>query len=139
MIGVTWRYKTQMDRFPKKACSFCGNMGHFPYQCYKNPKNSFKNNGIKKNGKYAKQWITTRQTWIKNNPPDVDGYWICYLQIHEWCPIGLTERTLTLDHIVSRSHAPSLRFSADNLRPACIYCNNLKGSRSLEQVKADMV
>lgn len=125
-----------LERYPKKPCKYCGSRGHFPYMCIKNPKNS-KNRytNLKQNGKYAKQWALTRQTWIRNNPPDKHGYWYCYLQIHEWCPVKLTEKTLTLDHVVSRSRAPSLRFSADNLKPACIYCNNMKGSKSLDQVK----
>lgn len=125
-----------MDRYPKKPCKFCGQMGHFPYQCFKNPRKLIKHNGIKRYGKYAKQWTITRKTWIKNNPPPIDGkYWQCYLGIHPWCRSLLTEKTLTLDHVVSRSHDPSKRFAADNLRPACIYCNNMKGSQSLEQVR----
>lgn len=122
-----------LDRFPKKPCKYCGGMGHFSYTCFKNPKKNIKRTGIKKNGKYAKQWTITRQTWIRNNPMPTGG-WTCYLQIHEWCPVRLDLTTLTLDHVVSRSHDPSKRFSADNLRPACIYCNGMKGSRSLEQV-----
>ena len=126
-----------IDRFPKKPCKFCGGMGHFSYMCRDNPKNSWSNRSIKQNGKYAKQWMVTRATWIDRNPPPIEGkYWICYLQIHEWCPVKLTEKTLTLDHIVSRSRDPSLRFAADNLKPACGYCNNEKGSRSLEEVMA---
>lgn len=124
-----------IDRFPKKACKFCGGMGHFAYMCRKNPKNSFKRSGIKQNGKYAKQWIVTRETWIRNNPPDKYGFWYCYLNIHEWCPRKLTLETLTLDHIVSRSRDPSLRFDQTNLQPACRYCNDKKGSKSLDQVK----
>lgn len=129
-----------IDRFPKKPCKFCGGRGHFPYACWSNPKNKIKRNGIKKYGKYAKQWSLTRETWIKKNPPTTEGrYWECYLRIHPWCPVRLTLETLTIDHIVSRSHDPSKRFSADNLRPACKWCNNQKGSRSLEQVRENDV
>lgn len=129
-----------MDRLPNKACKYCGSMYHYPYKCFKNPKNSIKNNGIKKNGKYAKQWIITRKAWIRNNPPPIDGkYWRCYLGIHPWCRGLLTKKTITLDHVISRSHDPHKRFAASNLRPACIYCNNLKGSRSLEQVRKSML
>lgn len=125
-----------IDRFPKKPCKYCGSTKHFSYMCFKSPKNIKRKNGIKKDGKYAKQWTVTRATWIRNNPPTIAGkYWECYLKIHEWCPGRLTARTLTLDHVISRSHAPGLRFDASNLRPACIYCNGMKGSKSLEQVK----
>ena len=128
-----------IDRFPKKPCKFCGGMGHFSYMCKKNPKNSFSNRSIKQNGKYAKQWALTRETWIRNNPPDKEGFWYCYLRIHEWCPYRLTIKNLTLDHVIPRSNTPSLRFSQDNLQPACIYCNKKKGSQSLDQVKPSVV
>lgn len=129
-----------IDRFPKKPCKFCTQTGHFPYQCPANPKVilkrkvGLKRTPIKKIGKHTKQWFITRATWIRQNPPDGNGNWYCYLQIHEWCPVRLTLETLTLDHVVSRSHDPKLRFNQDNLKPACKYCNSEKGSRSLEAV-----
>lgn len=129
-----------IDRFPKKPCKFCKQTTHFSYRCYANPKVAMrrkygmKRTPIKKMGKHAKQWFITRATWIRKNPPDRDGYWYCYLQIHEWCPVKLTISTLTLDHVVSRSSDPKLRYNQDNLRPACTYCNDAKGSRSLEAV-----
>lgn len=127
-----------MDRTPKKPCKHCGLMGHFSYACYQNPKRklkALKRSPINKVGKNTKQWFVTRATWIKKNQPDENGYWYCYLQIHEWCPVKLTIHTLTLDHVVSRSRDPKQRFSQDNLRPACKYCNAEKGSRSLETVR----
>lgn len=144
-----------LDRFPKKPCNFCGGTGHFSYACYKNPKVQARRNGLKKNGKYAKQWMVTRSTWIDRNPPPIRGmYWECYLKIHPWCPRLLYDPNnkpdedelrrsralpVTLDHVVSRSRDPSKRFNRDNLQPACIYCNEMKGSRSLDQVKGDSV
>jgi len=125
-----------MDRRPKKACKICHAMGHYPYQCFKKPKKALKQVPIKKIGKTTKQWFITRATWFRKNPPPVDGiYWICYLNIHPWCPVRLDADSVTLDHVVSRSRAPGLRFNLDNIKPACIYCNNMKGSKSLEQVK----
>lgn len=130
-----------LDTFPKKPCKFCNQMGHFPYQCRVNPKVMLKRKvgkkrtPLKRIGKHTKQWYITRATWIKNNPADDEGYWDCYLQIHPWCPKRLTIDTLTLDHVVARSRDPSKRFSADNLRPACTYCNEMKGSRSLDELK----
>lgn len=125
-----------MDRYPKKPCKHCGLTGHYPYQCFTNPKKALKRTPIKKVGKQTKQWYITRATWIKKHPPTVEGkYWICYLQIHPWCPKRIDIAHLTLDHVVSRSHDPKLRFNQSNLKPACIYCNGEKGSRSLDQVK----
>lgn len=129
-----------LDRYPKKPCKYCGKLGHYPYQCFKNPKKNIKQNGLKQNGKYAKQWTKTRDTWIRQNPPPIDGrYWECYLRIHEWCPVRLDIKTLTVDHVVARTRDPSLRFDQSNLRPACWYCNDKKGSKSLEQVRDSML
>lgn len=138
---------TGIDRFPKKRCKFCQDPkpNHFPYACPVNPKVALKRKvglkrtPIKKIGKQTKQWFITRGTWIRKNPPDANGYWYCYLRIHPWCPYRLTLETLTLDHVISRSSDPSKRFTADNLRPACKWCNNEKGSQKLDRVKAKPV
>lgn len=128
-----------MDRTPKKPCKHCGRMGHYSYACYQNPKRALKalkRSPINKIGKNTKQWFITRATWIKKNAPPIEGkYWICYLQIHPWCPVRISVENLTLDHVVSRSSDPSLRFNQDNLKPACKYCNEMKGSQKLERVK----
>jgi len=132
-----------MDRTPKKPCKHCGLMGHFSYSCYQNPKRTLKQlkrSPINKVGKQTKQWLVTRASWIRHNPPPIEGkYWMCYLGIHPWCPGRIDVAHLTLDHVVSRSRDPSKRFTADNLKPACIYCNGEKGSKSLDQVKPQPV
>lgn len=132
-----------MDRTPKKPCKHCGRMGHYAYACYQNPKRALKQlkrSPINKVGKNTKQWLITRATWIRKNPPTIEGkYWLCYLRIHPWCPVRIDIEHLTLDHVVSRSRDPSKRFTADNLKPACIYCNQMKGSRDIGQVKPPVV
>lgn len=156
-----------LDNFPKKPCKHCGKMGHWSYDCRYNPKKVLKQEAqrlkqrqpiarstkplkrsvtplkrspIAKQGKHAKQWLVTRATWLRKNPAPIRGqYWECYLQIHEWCPKLIDISQLTLDHVVSRSRDPSLRYTLSNLRPACYYCNDLKGSRSLDEVKPSAV
>lgn len=136
-----------IDRFPKKPCRFCNTPkpNHYPYKCPANPKAALKRRvglkrtPLKKVGKQTKQWIITRATWIRRNPPDDHGYWYCYLRIHPWCPVKLTVETITLDHVVSRTRDPSQLFTQNNLKPACGFCNNMKGSKNLEQVKPDSV
>lgn len=136
-----------MDRFPKKTCKYCkkAKPDHFPYTCRMNPKviarqkAGMKRTPIKKIGKYAQLWIDTRAEWIALNPPPIEGkYWECYLHIHEWCPLRIDIEHLTLDHVVPRSNDPAKRYDHDNLRPACEYCNGMKGSRSLDQLVKDL-
>lgn len=128
-----------MDRTPKKPCKHCRLMGHFSYVCFYNPKRTLKKlkrSPIKTVGKTTKQWLVTRAGWIRHNPPPIEGeYWQCYLRISNRCPVRINLTQLTLDHVVSRSRDPKLRFDLSNLKPACWWCNRQKGSRSLDQVK----
>lgn len=137
-----------IDTYPKKRCKFCGDPkpNHFPYTCQKNPKviarrtAGMKRTPIKKVGKRTQQWFDARTEWIKNNPAPIEGkYWLCYLRIHPWCPVRIDLKHLTLDHVISRSNDPKLRLDQSNLRPACEYCNNMKGSQSLDKVKPTAV
>lgn len=118
--------------FPTKPCRYCGSRGHWPYACYQNPNRK----AVRHVGKYTKRWFQTRKQWIKENPPDEHGFWKCYLMIAPNCQRYLTEDSLTLDHVKSRSRHPELRFEKENLQPACKPCNKLKGSRDLEMVKS---
>ena len=116
-----------LSRFPTKPCRYCGSRGHYPYQCFKNPK---RKETLKPVGKTTKQWLVTRATWIRNNPPNQDPYphYVCYL-----CGAWLALNELTLDHRKSRSRHPELRYSADNLSPACYTCNQNKGSKDYDE------
>lgn len=145
-----------IDRFPKKPCKFCHDPKpkHFPYQCQANPKvalkyrQGLKRTPLKKIGKTTKQWLITRATWIRRNPPDANGYWYCYLRIHPWCTpkltidpekVGYGVGMLTLDHVIARTKDHSKKFDQDNLKPACGYCNDMKGSKPLDEVKPGAV
>lgn len=87
---------------------------------------------INHRGKKTHQWLDEdRPKWIKNHPPSHEGYWQCYLMIHPRCPIFINEGRLTLDHVKPRGTHPHKRRSQQNLKPACRYCNGLKGSMSL--------
>ncbi len=121
-----------MQNTPNKPCKHCSEVDptHWPYQCFKNPK---QRKTPKTMGKYTKQWIITRKTWIRNNPPDDRGYYKCYLNISPFCPSWMLQREMTLDHVIARSRDASKRYAADNLRPACYPCNTLKGSQSVDK------
>lgn len=81
---------------------------------------------IKRIGKVTAAWLDERLAWIENNPPSHEGYWECYLQIAPLCPKFIDIDQLTLDHVVARS-----KHQATELRPACAYCNGMKGSKKL--------
>lgn len=140
MEVINRRALVSLDQTPKKPCKYCRRMGHYGYQCFLNPKKALKRSPLKKIGKQTKQWFVTRASWIRRNPPPIDGkYWECYLRIHPWCPVRIDLRHLTLDHVVSRTRDPKKRFSQANLKPACLPCNKMKGSRSLDQLKTKPV
>lgn len=126
-----------MDAFPKKPCKFCGGMNHFPYLCRLNPKVKERaKRGISLNEKTKKAWLDTRQAWIRKNPPTLQGrHWPCYLKISPQCLKKVDEKSITLDHVVSRSRDPSRRHDLTNLRPSCWYCNVMKGSSSIESLE----
>lgn len=78
--------------------------------------------------KHQKLWKKCREDWVKLNPPNHEGYYVCYL-CHKW----VHETELTLDHIIPRSRAPHLRYVHENLAPCCWECNTEKGSKVYKQ------
>lgn len=80
---------------------------------------------MKRLGKIGKQWLSDRQQWIKDNPPDHQGYWYCVIGNK-----ALTIDSLTVDHDISRGRDQSKRREQRNLQPMCAYHNNAKGSLS---------
>lgn len=86
-------------------------------------------------GRHTKQWLDVdRPKWIKNHPPNHQGYWQCYLQISPRCFRWVNEKTLSLDHVKARSRKPEKRHKQQNLRPSCPPCNELKGSLSIKEL-----
>jgi 5-methylcytosine-specific restriction endonuclease McrA len=123
----------------KKACKDCGELFDqyttLQTRCnscaYKaSTKNQVKRKGIKKVGKHALKWKEFRAEWIANHTAP-SGEWQCALQISPLCLRTLTRETITLDHKLSRSGNPKLRYNEDNIQPSCIFCNSLKGSRKI--------
>lgn len=111
-----------------KPCSLCNSVWHTKFGCPYRSRNPLKGKKrIRAIGKVGRQWIATRKEWISKNIPD-SGYWNC-----TYCGKELHLNTLTLDHKISRSRAPELRYDLDNLTPACYDCNMAKGSKSAEE------
>lgn len=104
------QYSTSQTRCPK--CS---------YNRYAKPRKP-----IKRIGKIAKKWVQTRNQWIKDNPPNHLGCYICGI-----CGGILHVDELTLDHVVPRSNFRNYdkRDDYSNLQPAHYFCNTEKGSK----------
>ncbi|MDE1829379.1 MAG: HNH endonuclease [Thaumarchaeota archaeon] len=114
-------------------CNKCGKIGHTSLTCYSSPKRPIKiKKHMRKVGKIGRQWISTRNEWIQKNLPD--KVWYCH-----YCNKELTINILTLDHKLSRSRRPDLRFDLDNLVPCCWDCNSAKGSLSEEEYKRRII
>lgn len=79
-------------------------------------------------GKKSKEWLKFRRRWMKNHPPNHEGYYTCYI-----CGKWVKPLDMELDHVLSRSRHPELTFDEQNLKPSCHDCNYAKGSLSLEE------
>lgn len=110
-----------------KGCSYCGQINHFRYQCYKlnklKPKKEIKRTFIKP--KVDVKWIQTKREWYRANPPDHSGYYYCH-----YCNTPLTAPSVTLDHMHPKGNfiGRAKKYVLSNLVPACWPCNSRKGS-----------
>jgi 5-methylcytosine-specific restriction endonuclease McrA len=102
-----------------KHCKYCDEEGHTAFNCPKRPKNV-----LNTFGPYAQKMKKVRLEWFKLNPSDHAGYWYCWL-----CGKGIKKGEVELDHVLSRSRHPELRFELSNLKPSCHDCNTNKGSK----------
>ena len=99
-----------------KTCKHCEGENHLSIQCFKRPKR------VIKAGRVANRWQATRRQWFKVNHSE--NYYCHY------CGRFLLKNEVELDHYLSRSRRPDLRFELSNLVPACHTCNTGKGSMS---------
>lgn len=71
-----------------------------------------------------RDWLKTRSKWLRENPPNHQGYYECYI-----CGKWVDYSEITLDHIIPRSNRPDLVHDFSNLAPCCYKCNSAKGSK----------
>ena len=110
----------------KPLCTICQSPYHYQSFCpYK------KRKAINKVGKKAKKNIETSKKWRNNLQ---DKTFTCYLQISPMCPKILTKKTTTPEHRIPKSKGQQYAHDLNNIGHACIFCNSLKGSRSLESL-----
>lgn len=117
-------YKPRAD---SKPCQWCESKDHLSWQCLKNPKREKQMRRKIKRGKQNIKWMVVRNRWFKQNPPNHEGYYQCYI-----CDRMIPAPEITLDHVKPRSGSPDLRYNMSNIKPCCSSCNTSKGSRSLE-------
>lgn len=136
-----WKNPKRIKGFsvPKPLhCTYCDRIGHLKVNCFEHkpkipsylidPETKryppvLRAAKLKSYGKWAKRWAKTRSQWFIENPAD---NYTCYL-----CGKYLNPEETTLDHVIPRSRAPELRYVMSNLRPCCMTCNSIKGSKVL--------
>lgn len=79
--------------------------------------------------------LDTKRKWLKQNPPNPSGKWECYLKISDYCLKSVDITTLTLEHVEPKVKSPHKKYDVKNIKPSCSWCNKLKGSKTLEQLK----
>jgi 5-methylcytosine-specific restriction endonuclease McrA len=109
-----------MKQSSKRHCRYCDSEDHTIFYCPVKPKNLIKPIG----GKYYQKMVKIRKEWYRQNLPDHSGYYYC-----AYCGKAITRAETELDHVLSRSRHPELRFELSNLKPSCHNCNVEKGSR----------
>lgn len=120
----------QCPQNPKNRCKYCGKPGHSSLMCQSKPRRAMKKESEKTE---SKRTATSRQ-WFKENPPDHKGTWECYLQISPQCPVRITRSTITLEHVKPKNRYKELRYITLVIKPACEFCNKLKGPWTLEEL-----
>jgi 5-methylcytosine-specific restriction endonuclease McrA len=108
----------------KKYCDGC-NVTHTTLMCFKKPRST------KKKIKTDLTWDQTVSKWHLANPA-IHGLWECYLQISSLCPRQLDKDQLTLEHVIPKVRGRKYKYDINNIKPACVYCNSIKGSQTLE-------
>lgn len=69
-------------------------------------------------------WLRVRREWVKDNPPNHQGYYVCAL-----CGKPLHFSDMEVDHIDGR--LGDRLVDKANLQPTHAWCNRKKGSRKI--------
>lgn len=81
-------------------------------------------------GKRSKEWLRVRKEWVKENPPDHAGYYVCGI-----CGKPVHYSDMEVDHVKGRKGR--LLVDKANLQPTHSKCNRLKGSKSVKPVVSE--
>lgn len=131
-----------------KPCKGCGSIRHTAFACPRRPRKPLKTNKplrakstllqrkpIKRVGKVTQKWMDTRSEWVARYGSEghVCHYCGWLLSDNQFLIDDDAARKLTLDHLDARVRQPGLRYTFDNLVPACGPCNTMKGSLAHEE------
>jgi len=119
-----------------KNCSYCGGEGHTAFLCYQRRKSEhLKRTKLRPESKATNsKRAILRNTFFANNPPDNQGGYSCYLQIHSSCPKWVSKKQVTLEHVLPRAKYPELKYNVLNIMPSCTFCNATKLSSTPYQL-----
>ena len=70
------------------------------------------------------EWLKVRKEWVRLNPPDHEGYYLCGI-----CGLPVHYSDMEVDHIEGRDGGNLV--DKENLQPSHSVCNRLKGSVKL--------
>jgi len=113
-----------------RVCLTCGKRAYSAYCMQHKPRKP-----INKIGKRGKQNAKTSKLF-RDTLNRLELH-ICYLQIHEYCPGTMLAEQVVPEHVKSKSGSPELRDDLNNIWKSCVWCNGLKGSRSLENLSTE--
>lgn len=112
-------------------CDHCQKITyHYTWACPYRPRKRMRNESNKSRTKR----LQMNQEWLKENPPDHDGKWACYLRIAPNCLKRMGSLDLTFEHVEPKVKRPDLKFDKRNIKAACQPCNELKGSRTITKL-----
>lgn len=75
-------------------------------------------------------WGYYKKKWKKQNPPDKDGNYQCWL-----CPRKVHKSIVTIDHVAPLELYPEYAKEMSNLRPAHRWCNEERASNRLTTLR----
>lgn len=111
-------------------CRNCGADGHTALMCYKKRRTVPRAESPKRKALR----LSTAAQWLKENPPDQDGMWACYLGISPHCLRVVNRSQVQLEHVYPKNKYPALRYTTLNIKPSCGPCNSLKLSNTINRL-----
>jgi 5-methylcytosine-specific restriction endonuclease McrA len=116
-------------------CKHCRGENHNSLNCYQKRKHDHtqlkQRKPLRHESKAANdKRATLSHTFFAQNPPDVEGGYMCYLRISRLCPGWMPKHEVTLEHVLSKAKYPEVKYNVINIMTACEPCNKAKLSNT---------